>query len=1263
MGIEYFSPGLVGFDEAGEPMWSAFESLAGAAEGVSGVAAIAGAVLFAVTTAVQAGLETFSDQVLPVALASTIKQAQGHTFQAEDLASTRDGVTALTEVLTLELSPTPQADPGRMLWTDAGGTRLSTGNCDNSLIPARAYSSPQDTITVPVPGYPGTNETVPVVPCLNPTAIPQPRQDDPFFVIRQAGQGPGTSSPTIDYQDKAADYHATARISGHWFVLHGDSAGFDGDSQTLRLTYTDWDGHEQLVTLAGDDQQGYHFVGARLDGNGPPDPSTCQDNGTCWSGPSIKYLGADGNQYTATVSVYAPPAGQPRTTTANPQSGSPVAFDNGLFRPGNALGMVSYTWRFQDDSCGGPCVTQGGDGPAKPVYDDGDDPDMDMSPTPTHIWNTTGTYTVEVTAKDADGRTATTTFTVTVGEKPPTLTVLSCSPGQQLGTCNRWNAPTGDTKVSIPVARITHQGSLDSQSVVISWGDGSSDAVQQRPLVHSANAALVRADDHTLELVATHGYAQPGQYFGWVTTTDQAGATDREQLIMRVHGPQTITFPAIGTQHYGQRVLLQATGGGSSNPVTYHATPASVCTLDGDNDGRLSMVGLGTCQVTADQEGDGDLFGRAVSVSQSFQVTPARLSISVDAHTKTYGDPNPDFSLHIDGLAPWDQRSDLTGLTVTGPPADQGVGSYPLIASGVSNPHYSVQYRQGQLQVRPAPLTITPDDQTRRYGSPAPTYTAHYDGLVNGDTQADLTGLVINGAPTSPRVGSYTINAHGAHNSDYDISYRTGTETITPAPLTVTASDVTHPYGSSPSYTVTYQGLVNGDKGIAGLAIHGVPVGTPVGTYPIKPSASDPDYTITYVPGTETITPAPLTIRAVDQTRTYGSRSPSYTASYTGLRNGDTPAVVSGLKLQGPPATSGVGTYPIVPSGATAANYAISYLNGTETVTKAPLTITADDKSKVYGAKDPSYTATYQGLVNGDTKSVVTGLTFSTPPRASHVGSYPITPLGATSPNYAISFVPGTEKITPHALTITAADTTTAYGTLPLYTWKGKGWVNGDSETTPATPPACQATVSGKAVSTTTAPGVYQGAIACSGQIDPDYTITYVNGTLTVDPVVRLDETGLPATVPHQATLDRKKVTLPTGDVEVKYSTSHSFSFPAVVTDPDGVPWMTLAPAFSGPVNDNVSVAASYVTMAGALGSAVTSGALDQSTANSLTAGWSTVQAALKAGSKAKARAAAQSFASSVRGQAGTKIQQATADALVTYAQLVYTDAGGSGTV
>lgn len=159
-----------------------------------------------------------------------------------------------------------------------------------------------------------------------------------------------------------------------------------------------------------------------------------------------------------------------------------------------------------------------------------------------------------------------------------------------------------------------------------------------------------------------------------------------------------------------------------------------------------------------------------------------------------------------------------------------------------------------------------------------------------------------------------------------------------------------------------------------------------------------------------TINAAPLTITADDKARLYGDANPPLTASFAGLVSGDTPADIVGLTITTPAVpASNAGVYAITPTGGVNANYAITYVNGQLTINPAPLTITADDASRMYGFPNPAFTATATGFKLGQGFGDLAGsLAFSTPATTtSPVGVYPITPLGVSSPNYAITFVDG----------------------------------------------------------------------------------------------------------------------------------------------------------------------------------------------------------------------------------------------------------------
>jgi hypothetical protein len=111
--------------------------------------------------------------------------------------------------------------------------------------------------------------------------------------------------------------------------------------------------------------------------------------------------------------------------------------------------------------------------------------------------------------------------------------------------------------------------------------------------------------------------------------------------------------------------------------------------------------------------------------------------------------------------------------------------------------------------------------------------------------------------------------------------------------------------------------------------------------------------------------------------------------------------------------TSNAGAYTLSPTIGTLAanNYLFSvFNNGTLTVTPAPLTVTADDKTKWQSTANPALTVSYTGFVNGDTSNSLTERPSATVTAAtrSPAGTYPISPSGGLSLNYNFTYVAGT---------------------------------------------------------------------------------------------------------------------------------------------------------------------------------------------------------------------------------------------------------------
>jgi hypothetical protein len=163
------------------------------------------------------------------------------------------------------------------------------------------------------------------------------------------------------------------------------------------------------------------------------------------------------------------------------------------------------------------------------------------------------------------------------------------------------------------------------------------------------------------------------------------------------------------------------------------------------------------------------------------------------------------------------------------------------------------------------------------------------------------------------------------------------------------------------------------------------------------------------------INKAALAISIADQSRNYGQPNPTLGYTITsGLINGDSVTVVTGVPTTTASITSAAGSYPITAGTLTAANYTLNITNGSLTINKALLTITANNQTRNTSQPNPTLTARYQGFVNGENETVLTTAPVlnTSADAASLAGDYPISLTGAAADNYQITNVDGTLTVT-----------------------------------------------------------------------------------------------------------------------------------------------------------------------------------------------------------------------------------------------------------
>ncbi|MBB5875236.1 hypothetical protein GGR66_000563 [Xanthomonas sp. 3498] len=523
-------------------------------------------------------------------------------------------------------------------------------------------------------------------------------------------------------------------------------------------------------------------------------------------------------------------------------------------------------------------------------------------------------------------------------------------------------------------------------------------------------------------------------------------------------------------------------------------------------------------------------FAQAAGNASALTVNPATLTYLSDTATTTYGNTPSGLTGTVTGFVNGQTLANATTGTVsfaTGATATSNVGSYAINGSGLTANYGNYTFAQAAgnaaaLTVNPATLTYLSDTATTTYGNTPSGLTGTVTGFVNGQTLANATTGTVGfatGATATSNVGSYAINGSGltANYGNYTFAQAAGNAaalTVNPATLTITANNAGKTYGDTLTFAgneFTASGLQNGETiGHVVLTSAGAAASAGVtgGPYTITSNAATGgsfnagNYAITYRNGSLTVGRAALTVTANDDSKTYNglAYTGGHGVTYSGFVNGEATSVLSGAlgyagDAQG---ATNAGGYTITPDGLTSGNYAITYRNGSLTVGRAALTVTANDDSKTYNglAYTGGHGVTYSGFVNGETTSVLGGaLRYAGDAQgATNAGGYTITPDGLTSGNYAITYRNGGLSVGRAALTVTANDDSKTYNGLAYTGGHGviySGFVNG--ETTSVLGGALR--YAGDAQGATNAGGY---TITPDGLTAGNYAIAYRNGSLSV---------------------------------------------------------------------------------------------------------------------------------------------------------------------
>ena len=397
-------------------------------------------------------------------------------------------------------------------------------------------------------------------------------------------------------------------------------------------------------------------------------------------------------------------------------------------------------------------------------------------------------------------------------------------------------------------------------------------------------------------------------------------------------------------------------------------------------------------------------------IDGTLTVKKAPLSVGVGGYTRKQGEENPKFNFVYEGFKNGETDDVLTKKPTASTTAtkESEPGNYVVTVSGAEAQNYEIEHINGVLHVTPAdPVVITAKSYTRKYGDANPVFEYTTIGVpLEGTPEISCEATV-----KSP-VGTYDIVVKQGSVTNYNVTYVAGTLTITKAPLSVKAGAYTKKQGDPlPEFTLTYEGFKNNETE---AVLTKKPTATTTATkesapgeYVVTVSGGEAtNYELSYTNGKLIVTEADAVIvTAKSYTRKYGDANPTFEYTSEGATLVGTPEIICEAT-----ATSPVGTYPIKIKKGSVMSYNVTYVEGTLTITKAPLSVKVEDVTREQYQENPEFVITYSGWKVGDDENALikkpTATTTAT--KDSPVGEYEIVVSGGEAENYELTYENGT---------------------------------------------------------------------------------------------------------------------------------------------------------------------------------------------------------------------------------------------------------------
>ena len=491
----------------------------------------------------------------------------------------------------------------------------------------------------------------------------------------------------------------------------------------------------------------------------------------------------------------------------------------------------------------------------------------------------------------------------------------------------------------------------------------------------------------------------------------------------------TLSVGEVGLKYYGDdSFALSVTTNNPESEIDYFVEDTRVVKMADD---RVVVVAPGTTHVLLKQEASTN-YAASEAVSVPVTVSKRPLYVSVSDAARDYGKPNPEFEILYDGFVLGESDEDLTAKPVALCSADSlSLGSFPIVLSGGRSDNYEFVYSNGTLSIGSVNTELTVASiESKTYGDlpfALPSVTTNNNrGEITYTVADENVAVIADGRVHIRGTGETTLTVRQSATDSHTAAKVTIPLTVSKAVLTVTAENKECCQGDEmPGLTYVYKGFVTGEDETVLSAVPEISCEVSetvqAGTFLITVSGGEAaNYDFVYNSGTLTVgnfCETTLSVAEIGE-KVYNDLPFALPSVTTNNNRGEITYTIAdeGIAVisEGRIYIKGVGKTSLIVRQAATETYSSAEVEVGFTVSKAVLTVTAENKICCQGEVLPELTLAYKGFAMGEDEAsldVLPGIVCGVSD-ASCAGTYEIIVSGGESDHYDFVYRPGTLTIT-----------------------------------------------------------------------------------------------------------------------------------------------------------------------------------------------------------------------------------------------------------